>query len=150
MKKIILLCVVSIIILTLLAHERSCAHQFKIQNNSSADTYKLYIIANFEGNEWETKSISPKTIVNKRINLNKFEGDLLLEAKNLESNKVLRAYAPYVYQGDTSNYIISINDDDLDVIDRTSSVGFINTVRFLFVSVSRYIGCYFTKIKSND
>ena len=141
MKKVILLCFVSVIILTLLIHEKSCKHQFEIQNNSPVDTYKLYLTTGFEDRKWETKAIAPRTAINEVMDLNKFEGDLILEAENLERHKILRAYEPYVYQGDASNYIISINDNDLEIVDATSSEGVINAARFFFVSGSRYVGC---------
>ena len=125
--------------LVFLLSERYCQHGFEIINETSFPL-QAYIKAGHES--FGTDVIHPNHQKNYRFDLRKFEGDLFLDVKHSSQEKWQQYDIGYTYQGDPSDYVITIEPESVSSEVSENDDGFISTVKLFFTSLARYKGCY--------
>ena len=111
--------------------ERYCKHGFMIINEASFPV-QIYIQAGYK--KFKTEVVNPNHQKNYRFDLKHFEGD--------SQEKWHQYNIGYTYQGDASDYIVKIKPEDVLPETLESKTGLISTLKFFFISLARYKGCY--------
>lgn len=138
LKHFIALLLVSVLLLFLLS-ERFCSHEFII-SNKRPDPVQILIQAGDK--TFQTKRLNASNQKIYRFDLRHFEGDLFIEVINLRKKDRMQYDIGYTYQGNASNYTIDIQPHSIESKHSETKTGFIDTLKFLFISASRYKGCY--------
>ena len=140
LKKLLVCFFVCTTITSFCFYEINCRHGFNIVNRTIFPI-KLEITGFRESKSFITDTINPEAEQKYRFNLRGFEGDLLIEIKNLTSNEWRRYNTNYTYQGDAANYHLIIYEHDMVSEATELKASFLNHIKFFFTSFARYNGC---------
>lgn len=143
MIKIGVICLLTGLLLSVLwGYETVCRHKLVFDNRTSFPV-NVSIEADRQGKSFDINNIVPDQPKIYRVDLSGFEGDLLINIQTMQQEKWSHSFEVYTYQGDPSDYYVSITDNpaasEIKSLDQKQSI--FNTLKFFFVSFARYNGC---------